>query len=153
MHLTQMIFQVPFGIISDKLGRKGTIIMGLVLFAIGSLICALSTDIYFLLFGRFFKGAGSIGAVVTAMISDLVKEEQRPKAMATMGMFIGVAFAASMISRSYYWFILGVETLFYITMVIFSIRFNFVLIKFVPNPPKITHTYNNKLKWEVFLEM
>jgi MFS family permease len=85
--LTQMIFQVPFGMISDKLGRKKTIIIGLLLFAAGSLICALSSDIYSLLFGRLLQGAGAIGAVVTATISDLVKEEQRPKAMATMGMF------------------------------------------------------------------
>ena len=47
--LTQMLFQIPFGVISDKLGRKGTIIMGLLLFAIGSIICALSTDIYSLI--------------------------------------------------------------------------------------------------------
>lgn len=143
--LTQMIFQVPFGIISDKLGRKGTIIMGLVLFAIGSLICALSTDIYSLLLGRLLQGAGAIGAVVTATISDLVKEEQRAKAMATMGMFIGVAFAASMIAGPTLGSSLGVEALFYITMVI-ALGSIFVLVKLVPNPPQITHTYNNKVE-------
>ena len=77
--LTQMIFQVPFGVISDKLGRKGTIVIGLILFIIGSLICALSNDIWTLVLGRFLQGAGAIGAVVTAMISDLVPEEKRPK--------------------------------------------------------------------------
>jgi MFS family permease len=96
--LTQMIFQVPFGIMSDKLGRKGTIVTGLIIFAIGSLICALSTDIYTLMLGRLLQGAGAIGAVVTATISDLVKEEQRPKAMAMMGMFIGISFAVSMLA-------------------------------------------------------
>ena len=143
--LTQMIFQVPFGIISDKLGRKKTIIFGLVLFAIGSLICALSTDIYSLLFGRLLQGAGAIGAVVTATISDLVKEEQRPKAMATMGMFIGVAFAASMAMGPTIGAKFGVQTLFYITMFI-AIGSIFVLLKMVPNPPVITHTYNKKVE-------
>ncbi|MGA1932793.1 MFS transporter [Arcobacter sp. YIC-464] len=143
--LTQMLFQVPFGIISDKLGRKGTIIMGLILFAIGSLICALSSDIYSLMLGRFLQGAGAIGAVVTAMISDLVKEEQRPKAMATMGMFIGISFAVSMLAGPTIGAALGVESLFYITMIL-ALGSIFVLLKMVPNPPSITHTYNGKTK-------
>ena len=143
--LTQMIFQVPFGIISDKLGRKGTIVIGLILFALGSYICATSTDIYSLLFGRLLQGAGAIGAVVTATISDLVKEEQRSKAMATMGMFIGIAFAASMAAGPTLGSAFGVHTLFYITMFI-AIGSIFVLLKMVPNPPQITHTYNKKVE-------
>ena len=143
--LTQMIFQIPFGMISDKIGRKKTIIIGLVIFAIGSFVCAVSTDIYSLLFGRLLQGAGAIGAVVTATISDLVKEEQRPKAMATMGMFIGVAFAASMAAGPTLGASYGVSTLFYIVMVI-AIGSIFVLLKAVPNPPMITHTYNKKVE-------
>lgn len=143
--LTQMIFQVPFGVISDKLGRKGTIIMGLLLFAIGSLICAISSDIYTLMLGRFLQGAGAIGAVVTAMISDLVKEEQRPKAMAMMGMFIGVSFAVSMIAGPTLGSAFGVGSLFLITMVL-ALASIFVLLKMVPNPPHITHSYNGKAK-------
>ena len=143
--LTQMIFQVPIGVISDKLGRKGTIVIGLILFAIGSLICAVSTDIYTLLFGRLLQGAGAIGAVVTATISDLVKEEQRSKAMATMGMFIGIAFAASMAAGPTIGASFGVHTLFYITMAI-ALGSIFVLLKMVPNPPHITHTYNKKVE-------
>lgn len=148
--LTQMIFQVPFGIISDKLGRKGTIVMGLVLFAIGSLICAISTDIYTLMLGRFLQGAGAIGAVVTAMISDLVKEEQRPKAMAMMGMFIGISFAISMIAGPTLGSAFGVESLFIITMVL-ALASIFVLLKMVPNPPHITHSYNGKAKLSTVL--
>ena len=143
--LTQMLFQIPFGVISDKLGRKGTIIMGLLLFAIGSLICAVSTDIYSLIFGRLLQGAGSIGAVVTAMISDLVKEEQRPKAMAVMGSSIAFAFAISMIAGPTIGAAFGVESLFYITLFL-ALASIFVLVKFVPNPPHITHTYKEKAK-------
>ncbi|MGB1226892.1 MAG: MFS transporter [Poseidonibacter sp.] len=143
--LTQMIFQIPFGVMSDKLGRKGTIITGLLLFAIGSLICAMSTDIYTLLLGRFLQGAGAIAAVITAMISDLVKEEQRPKAMATMGMFIGISFAISMLAGPTLGAAFGVELLFIITMIL-ALASIFVIIKLVPNPPQITHTYNGKAK-------
>ena len=150
--LTQMLFQIPFGIMSDKFSRKGTIVFGLIIFAIGSLICALSTDIYTLIFGRFLQGAGSIGAVVTAMISDLVKEEQRPKAMALMGSFIGLAFALSMIAGPTIGAFAGVEWLFYITLILALISI-FVLIKKVPNPPHITHTYNKKANLsEILLE-
>ena len=141
--LTQMLFQIPFGVISDKFSRKGTIIFGLLIFAIGSLICAFSTDIYTLIFGRLLQGAGSIGAVVTAMISDLVREEQRPKAMAVMGSSIAFAFAISMIAGPTIGAAFGVESLFYITLFLALISI-VVLIKFVPNPPKITHTYKEK---------
>ena len=143
--LTQMLFQIPFGVMSDKFGRKGTIIFGLLIFAIGSIICALSTDIYTLIFGRLLQGAGSIGAVVTAMISDLVKEEQRPKAMAVMGSSIAFAFAISMIAGPTIGAAFGVESLFYITLFL-ALASIFVLIKFVPNPPQITHTYKEKAK-------
>lgn len=141
--LTQMLFQVPFGVMSDKLGRKGTIVTGLLLFAIGSYFCAISEDIYTLMFGRFLQGAGAIGAVVTAMISDIVKEEQRPKAMAVMGSFIAMSFAISMLAGPTIGAIAGVQTLFYITMVL-ALASIIILFKAVPNPPHITHTYNAK---------
>lgn len=143
--LTQVIFQVPFGIMSDKLGRKGTIILGLLLFAIGSLVCALSTDIYTLMLGRLLQGAGAVGAVVTAMISDLVKEHERPKAMAVMGMFIGIAFAVAMLAGPLIGGYIGVEYLFYLTMVLALLSIVILATK-VPNAPQITHTYNKKLK-------
>ncbi|MFR4830524.1 MAG: MFS transporter, partial [Campylobacter upsaliensis] len=95
--LMQVIFQVPFGMLSDKIGRKKTMLLGLVLFIIGSLICSLANDIYTMLLGRILQGSGAIGAVASAMISDFVSEEQRGKAMAMMGGFIGIAFALSMV--------------------------------------------------------
>ena len=143
--LTQMLFQIPFGVISDKFGRKGTIVFGLLIFAIGSIICAVSTDIYGLILGRLLQGAGSIGAVVTAMISDLVKEEQRPKAMALMGSSIAFAFAISMVAGPTIGAAFGVESLFYVTLILALVSI-FVLIKLVPNPPHITHTYKEKAK-------
>lgn len=141
--LTQMLFQIPFGIMSDKLGRKGTIITGLILFAIGSIICAFSSDILSLLLGRLLQGAGAIGAVITAMISDLVKEEQRSKAMALMGSSIAIAFAISMLAGPVIGGYFGVTSLFHITTVLALISILIIIIK-VPNPPQITHTYNGK---------
>jgi len=143
--LTQMIFQVPFGIMSDKLGRKGTIITGLLLFAIGSVICALSTDILTLLLGRLLQGAGAIGAVVTAMISDVVKEEQRSKAMALMGGSIAGAFAIAMMAGPLIGANFGIQTLFWITTFIALISI-VILVTKVPNAPQITHTYHDKVR-------
>jgi predicted MFS family arabinose efflux permease len=143
--LTQMLFQLPFGILSDKMGRKGTIIMGLVLFAIGSALCAVSVDILTLLLGRLLQGAGAIGAVVTAMISDIVKEEQRAKAMAIMGASIAFSFALSMFFGPLIAAFTGVEVLFWLTA-FFALASIYIILKKVPTPPKITHTYNNALQ-------
>lgn len=143
--ITQMIFQVPFGIMSDKLGRKGTIITGLLLFAIGSIVCALSTDMLMLLLGRFLQGAGAIGAVVTAMISDIVREEERPKAMALMGGSIAASFALAMLAGPLIGAYAGINSLFWITAVL-ALASIFILIKKVPNPPVVTHTYHDHSK-------
>jgi predicted MFS family arabinose efflux permease len=90
------------------------------------LICALATDILALLLGRLLQGAGAIGAVVTAMISDVVKEEQRSKAMAIMGGFIGISFAACYgIAGPTIGAYFGVPTLFYITMIFLWLLFLF----------------------------
>ncbi len=143
--LTQAIFQVPFGTMSDKIGRKPTLLFGLVVFLIGSLICAYSTDIYTLMVGRFLQGAGAIGAVITAMISDLVPEEVRGKAMAIMGASIAISFALAMglgpvIGANY-----GIETLFIITALL-SILAMLILFTKVPTPPRIKHTYHKTAK-------
>ncbi len=143
--LTQAIFQVPFGTMSDKIGRKPTLLFGLIVFLIGSLICAFSTDIYTLMVGRFLQGAGAIGAVITAMISDLVPEEVRGKAMAIMGGSIAISFALAMglgpvIGANY-----GIDTLFIITAVL-SILAMLILFTKVPTPPRIKHTYHDTAK-------
>ena len=145
--LTQMIFQVPFGFMSDKFGRKGTIIVGLLIFALGSIICAISNDIYTLLFGRFLQGAGAIGAVVTAMIGDLVIEEKRAKAMALMGGSIAMSFALAMVLGPTIGAWAGVSTLFWFTTFLALISI-VILITKVPNPPKIVHEYHKKIKYK-----
>ncbi|MEA3554873.1 MAG: MFS transporter [Campylobacterota bacterium] len=143
--ITQMIFQVPFGAMSDVLGRKGTIITGLLLFAIGSIVCALSDGILTLLLGRFLQGAGAIGAVVTAMISDVVREEQRPKAMAIMGGSIAASFALAMIAGPTIGAFFGIQSLFWITALLALVSI-YIIVQKVPNPPVVTHTYHNTSK-------
>jgi len=141
--LTQAIFQVPFGSMSDKIGRKPTILFGLLIFLIGSLVCAYSTDIYTLMIGRFLQGAGAIGSVVTAMIADLVEEKTRGHAMAIMGGFIAMSFAIAMalgpVIASHY----GISTIFVITAVLALLAIVILFVK-VPTPPKIKHIYHGK---------
>ncbi|MBA3026613.1 MAG: MFS transporter [Sulfurimonas sp.] len=143
--LTQAIFQVPFGTMSDKIGRKPTILFGLLVFLVGSIMCAYSTDIYTLMIGRFLQGAGAIGSVVTAMIADLVEEETRGKAMAIMGGFIALSFALAMGLGPVLASQFGMSTIFLITAVLAVIAI-IVLFTKVPTPPKIKHIYHEDAK-------
>jgi MFS family permease len=140
--LTQAIFQLPFGIMSDKIGRKPTLLIGLVIFLVGSIICAVSTDIYTLMFGRFLQGSGAIGAVIPAMISDLVSEEKRGHAMALMGGSIAMSFAFAMglgpVIAAHY----GIGSLFWIAGIL-SILSMIILFTKVPTPPRIHHIYHS----------
>ncbi len=139
--LTQAALQVPFGVLSDKIGRKKSILIGLLIFALGSLIAAMAENIYILLLGRFLQGAGAIGAVIIAMISDHVKEEERAHAMAIMGMVIALSFTAAMVLGPIIGGMSdGVPVLFYLTagMALLSIVLLFTV---VPEPPKITHSF------------
>ncbi len=147
--LTQMLLQVPFGILSDKIGRKTTLTIGLIIFMVGSLVAANADDIWMLILGRLLQGAGAIGAVATAMISDLIKEEVRAKAMAMMGGSIAVTFAISMVAGPLiagYW---GLDMLFFITAFCALLAI-LVLHTKVQTPPKIIHDYKND-KREILL--
>lgn len=113
--LMQMIFQIPFGAMSDKFGRKNVMSLGLFIFIIGSLICGFTNDIYWMIFGRFLQGSGAVGSVAIAMISDFTSEEKRGKAMAIMGMMIGAAFGLSMVLGPYLSTRYGLGVLFHIS--------------------------------------
>ena len=141
--LTQAALQVPFGILSDKIGRKKAILIGLLIFGAGSIIAGMADDIYTLLVGRFLQGAGAIGSVIIAMISDHVKEEERGHAMAIMGMVIALAFTAAMVFGPLVGSIAGVPSLFYLTagMAALSIVLLFTI---VPDPPKIIHSFSEE---------
>lgn len=138
--LTQALFQVPFGVLSDKIGRKVTILIGLLIFIVGSVISAMADNIYLLMLGRFLQGAGAIGSVVSAMVADLVREEQRAHAMAILGGTIALSFAAAMIVAPVVGGHWGIDKLFWLTAIL-SLMAIGILFTSVPKPPKIVHSY------------
>jgi MFS family permease len=95
--LTQALLQIPFGLLSDRFGRKMLISIGLILFALGSFVAATSESITGLILGRALQGAGAIAGVIMAMVGDLTTVENRTKAMASIGASIGVAFALALV--------------------------------------------------------
>ena len=140
---TQALLQVPYGVLSDKIGRKKTILIGLLVFAAGSVICAIADNIYLLLLGRFLQGAGAIGSVVTAMIADYVREDERAHAMAVMGMVIALSFAAAMIIGPIIGGLYSVKALFWLTAIL-AVAALAILFTAVPEPPKIVHHYSEE---------
>lgn len=95
--LTQAFLQIPFGVISDRIGRRPVIYLGLVIFALGSVLAANADSIWGVIAGRVLQGAGAISAAVMALLSDLTREQHRTKAMAMIGMSIGLSFAVAMV--------------------------------------------------------
>ncbi|MCI6641158.1 MULTISPECIES: MFS transporter [Campylobacter] len=134
--IMQMIFQVPFGALSDRIGRKNALCLGLIVFIIGSFICAFSNDIFTMIIGRALQGSGAVGAVATALISDFIVEEKRGKAMAIMGGMIAFSFAVSMILSPILSAKFGISSLFELSayLTIFCLILLYII---VPKEPKI----------------
>lgn len=95
--LAQALLQIPFGMLSDRVGRKRMVTIGLLLFAIGSVVAALSGTIEGIIIGRILQGTGAVGSVLLALNADLTRPESRTKAMAIVGMSIGLAFALAVV--------------------------------------------------------
>lgn len=95
--LTQALLQIPFGMASDKFGRRVMITIGLILFALGSVVAGSSDSLMGIILGRALQGAGAVAAVIMALTADLTREEQRTKAMAIIGMSIGGAFTLALV--------------------------------------------------------
>ena len=133
--LLQACFQVPFGMLSDRIGRKNVITLGLVLLIIGSVIAATSESIYGVIFGRALQGAGAISAALMALAADLTRDEQRTKVMASLGASIGFAFVASLILGPLLigWF--SIDGLFWLTAATAAIAI-VLLHTTVPNPDR-----------------
>ncbi|GLS92452.1 MFS transporter [Psychromonas marina] len=113
--LTQALLQIPAGMLSDKFGRRPIIYIGLLIFALGSLVAAFSESVYGVTFGRALQGAGAIASAVLALAADVTREEQRPKAMGMIGVSIGIAFAISMVAGPLLAPLIGLKGLFMIT--------------------------------------
>lgn len=134
--LTQSFGQIPFGVASDKFGRKRIIVIGLILFAIGSFIAAAASDIIWVIVGRAVQGAGAISAAVTAMIADSTREEHRTKAMAMVGMSIGLTFAGSLVAGPLLYDLIGMSGLFTLIGGL-SLLAILVVVFIVPDAPPI----------------
>lgn len=95
--LTQALLQIPFGMLSDRVGRLPVIYIGLLIFAAGSVVAGMSDSVWGVIAGRVLQGAGAISAAVMALLSDLTREQHRTKAMAVIGISIGISFAVAMV--------------------------------------------------------
>lgn len=136
--LTQASLQAPFGLLSDRIGRKPVIALGAVIFAIGSYIAGTAQDIDWVIFGRALQGAGAIGAVVNALVADFTRESQRTKAMALVGVSIGASFLLALILGPVLSAHIGVPGIFY-TSAALGLLSLAVLYGYVPQAPDLPH--------------
>lgn len=131
--LTQGLFQLPFGFLSDRLGRKKMIVLGLLLFCAGSIMAAMAESINQIIFGRALQGMGAIAAVVMALAADLTREEVRIRIMAIIGMSIGFSFMLSMILGPVFAASFGISGIFWITAALAFLSI-FIILFVTPNP-------------------
>ncbi len=137
--LTQAIFQIPFGIASDIFGRKLVIVIGLLIYALGSFVAAAAPDMTWIIIGRVLQGAGAISAAVTALAADLTREEHRTKVMAMIGSSIGLVFALSLVGAPILYGWIGMGGLFIMTGVLALMAIVLLLKAVPPAPPPHGH--------------
>jgi predicted MFS family arabinose efflux permease len=136
--LTQAILQIPFSLLADRFSRKPLVVLGLLLFALGGAIAAMSETIYGVIIGRAIAGGGAVSAVVMALLADVTREEQRSKAMAVMGMSIGVSFMVAFSLGPWLTSLVGISGLFWVTTVMGLAAISMLLLV-----PKVTRHHKN----------
>jgi MFS family permease len=133
--LTQACLQIPFGMLSDRVGRKPMITLGLILFILGSIIAATADSVWGMIIGRALQGAGAIGGVVIALLADLTREEERSKAMALIGMVIGMAFVIAIVTGPLLNNWMGMSGIFWLSAALAVVAMA-LLYSVVPNPAR-----------------
>lgn len=133
--LSQAVFQIPFGTLSDKFGRKPIVTFGLMIFILGSLLAANAHSIYLLLIGRALQGIGAVGGTLLALIADLTRDDQRTKAMALAGISIGGSFTLAMIIGPILSKWMAINQLFYIAAACGVVAILILYLVVPPAPP------------------
>lgn len=131
--LSQAMLQIPLGTLSDKFGRKRIITAGLIVFALGSVLCAHAHSIQWMIIGRTLQGMGAIGSTLIALVADLTPEQNRTKAMALVGMTIGTSFSIALILGPALSKHLGLSGVFYFIALLAVIGI-IMLHTIIPNP-------------------
>lgn len=134
---TMAMLQIPFGWLSDRIGRKPVITAGLLIFAVGSVVAAMADSIWGVILGRTLQGAGAIAAAMMALLADLTREEVRTKAMAVVGMTIGASFTVALMAGPLLGAWVGVDGIFWLTAVLALLGIA-VLYLFVPDPDHLS---------------
>jgi predicted MFS family arabinose efflux permease len=134
--LTQGLLQIPFGLLSDRIGRKTMITIGLLLFAAGSVVAARAGSLDGVLFGRILQGAGAVGSVILALVADLTRPEVRTRAMAMVGVTIGLAFVVAIVLGPVLNALIGVPGIFWLTAVLALVGIA-ITLGAVPQPERL----------------
>lgn len=134
--LSQGLLQIPFGVLSDRIGRKAMIVLGLIAFGIGSVVAASATTIGGMILGRLLQGAGAVGSVVLALVADLTAEKSRTKAMALVGMSIGFSFLLAIVTGPAIAGWIGVAGIFWL-MALLALAGIAITLFVVPTPPRL----------------
>ena len=136
--LAQGILQIPFGMASDRWGRKPVLYAGLLIFAAGSFLGVAADDIWTAIAARTLQGAGAISSVAMALAADLTREQHRTKIMAMIGSTIGLMFAVSLVGAPLLYRWIGMGGLFGLTGLL-TLAAVWVVKSQVPDPPARTH--------------
>jgi MFS family permease len=139
--LSQGLLQIPFGMLSDRFGRKIMINLGLLIFALGSAVAAVSTSLNGVIIGRFLQGVGAAGSVILALVADLTSEQHRTKAMAMVGVTIGLSFMVAIVAGPMIASFAGVPGIFWLMVVLGFL--GIAIIQFVVPDPRELHVHRD----------
>lgn len=136
--LTQALLQIPFGMLSDRIGRKPVITIGLLLFAAGSVVAATADSIYIVIAGRLLQGSGAIAAAIMALTADLTRDEHRTKAMASIGISIGLSFSIALAAGAALENWIGLSGIFWATALLSLVGIG-ILHLWIPTPTRLVN--------------